>query len=147
MARDFERELKIAYCAGIIDGEGAVVMRIRGRAIDYTLQVMMIDKEPLLELQKLYKGNINKYQSRNPKHSDTYRWAIWGNQARKALEEMLPFLKIKKKKAELLIEIDKLGTFNRWNLTEEVTSKRITLIGKYKDLFRQRKNNRWKGAD
>ena len=147
MARDLKRELKVAYCAGIIDGEGCISMRTRGNSIDYSVQVQMADIDPILVLQELYGGTVKQYKSKTKNSLPFFRWGLWANKAIYVLIDMLPYLTIKRRKAELAIKLINLGRFNRLTLTTDIKNQRAAIVLEYKSLTRQRYNNRWKEAD
>lgn len=146
MARKLKKELQIAYCAGILDADGHLGMRMRKNCIDFTVQIQMTDIEPILLFQELYGGNITKYQPKTKNSKEFYRWGVWSNKAIHILEDCFPYFTIKRKKAELAIKLLRLGRFNRKTLTQDVINRRREIVDEYKLLDSHRKYNRWGGV-
>jgi hypothetical protein len=92
------REIKLAWAAGFIDGEGCISI-YHQRGYYLVLTVSQKSKKPLLELQKIFGGKL--YNVRNKKY---WMWTLWGENAVPALVEMLPFLVLKKEQAKLAIK-------------------------------------------
>jgi len=102
-----------AYIAGIIDGEGSIVIsksyrkakRYNGKPI-YSLQItveMGCREIPEYLIQVIRKGSL---QSRiRPNHQrEMFSWIIYGKDAKKFLEEIKNELVYKKREAEIAIE-------------------------------------------
>ena len=95
-------ETEKAYIAGIIDGEGSIML-IRFHKNEYPSPCVSISSTDieLLEWIKdttkigriIYKKNYNK-----EKHLDSYTYRVIYNDALKLLEKVEPYLVIKKKK-------------------------------------------------
>lgn len=110
---------ELAYAAGIIDGEGCITITksvtkyIKRRCLNpqYQLRiaVVMADPEVCKWLNKRWPGclkilNPAKY---NPKAKPTFNWSISAQKAKFFLEQIYPFLKIKKRQALIGIEFQK----------------------------------------
>lgn len=103
----------IAWSAGIIDGEGYIVIvralnkyRNNSSYFSLTLGVEMQDRTAIEKLHELFGGSItlrHKNEKRKAKR-DSYVWRCGGITARKALEIVLPYLVVKDKQARLGIE-------------------------------------------
>jgi hypothetical protein len=89
-----------AYAAGLLDGEGTVVIRKDGMvhvemsntflpAVDY--------------MASMYGGTVHARKLRNG-WRQSYVWQVRGQLACRALEQMLPFLLIKREQAKLAIK-------------------------------------------
>lgn len=99
-------KVDLAYMAGIIDGEGylGIWFDPRNNAASPKIVVEMSHLESIQWLQNLYAGyKIQKIFPRNIKHQITYRWEVWGKDAVKIVQLLLPFLKAKRREAELFI--------------------------------------------
>ena len=113
---------KIAYLAGIVDGEGCICMT-RGfssrKASGPTFKIRLtICSTSLVLLDWLvvnFGGNYTKKALKigmENKHSKSYNWNIHCDKAGQIIEMVLPYLVIKKRQAELVLayrKIQKLG--------------------------------------
>ena len=99
----------LAYIAGYFDGEGCVL--INGTS---TIQITIVNTyKPTLEwLKSLFNGSVSERYIQKEVHRVSYSWQLSGNNACIFLETLLPFLREKKKQAELAILFHKLP---RWN--------------------------------
>jgi hypothetical protein len=93
------REQWIIYAAGFFDGEGCVQIAHRKKTKVYFLKINAVQKtnEPLKILQGLFGGGI--YTRRTA----PYAWDASSQQAFHALQEMLPYLIVKRKQAAIAI--------------------------------------------
>ncbi|MFA5377841.1 MAG: LAGLIDADG family homing endonuclease [Dehalococcoidia bacterium] len=99
------------YTAGIIDGEGSIMInRSYGptykRGFSYRLEVTVTNTNEWLVnwLKMNYGGSIHLRKSRKPQEKDCYAWSLWSRAARRFLEFILPYLILKKAQAEIAIQ-------------------------------------------
>lgn len=102
---DSPSETDLSYLAGIIDGEGSMGIynqKIRGKKISQliTLSIAMVRLEAISKLQKHFGGKIFIQTNRNP----TFRIKYSSRSAITVLTQILPYLKLKKRQAELCID-------------------------------------------
>lgn len=99
------RESDLAYCAGIIDGEGCFCISKRHKTPPQWLAVIavtMVTKEPLLFLQRILSGHISgSGKTRTGKRQ--WHWAIEADKAKTVAKLLLPRLLVKQAQAKLLI--------------------------------------------
>ncbi len=114
---------KYAYAAGIIDGEGSISVskcnHRKGAAnpgYAITIDVAMKDGRVIDWLFGTFGGSVRQ-ESNNPscyrkspdgriyKNCTLYHWYIKCNKAAEVLKRVLPFLKLKKRQAELAIRL------------------------------------------
>jgi hypothetical protein len=94
-----------AYLAGILDGEGSigVYKRFVGKkkGASYSLRVMVgnTDVSLIRWLQRLG-GSIYEQKPKKSNWSVCYTWTVWANQAAAILEEVLPYMLVKREQAE-----------------------------------------------
>lgn len=134
----FEGELKInkeesAYLAGIIDGEGTISIIFHKQkgypSYGVVLRVYNTNKE-LLEWikEKNGYGNIRRQISiKNWTKSSwrqVYSWQIYPKNIRVLLPQILPYLIIKRKQAELTIEFLNLTKFPSSRISKEAQIRR-----------------------
>jgi hypothetical protein len=111
------KEIDIAYCAGLFDGEGSVSLSIHNNnktrkdglprnSPMLLLQLSSCDRSVLDWFFDIWQVGhvIISYRPKRPEHNVNYSWRVQGQKALLVLKTMLPFLKIKKKQAELAIE-------------------------------------------
>jgi hypothetical protein len=129
----------LAYVAGLFDGEGSIVIgynkpdATRGRKVpSYWLQVGITNTDrPLIDwLHATFDGHIsdNSHSPSRKNQRPCWVWRTMGTQARAFLQDISPYLRIKKDQALLAIEfqdhIDTPGFAKRKDLTPEILEKR-----------------------
>jgi len=104
-------KIELAYCAGIIDGEGCFSLGRTtrgGRAISpkwyCKVSVDMTDRRPLEILSDLFKGKISPRKPQILGHKPGWIWQRWDLSAGEVASNLLPFLQVKKAQAELILE-------------------------------------------
>ena len=119
-------ETEKAYIAGIIDGEGSIMLqRIHKNEFPSPcVSVASTSLELLNWLKKtIGKGMIISKKNYNPEvHKDCYSYVLRRNDAIKLIEEIYPYLVIvsKKKRAKLIIEKYKALTPRNGRYTSEM---------------------------
>jgi len=110
---------ELAYCAGIIDGEGCISMFEQNNETSqkqwrkagdvryrYKVKVKMVDHEACALLMEVFGGSLywnplQKLQERQ--RFATITWTVSERRAAKCIRQLLPYLRIKQKQAELLL--------------------------------------------
>lgn len=123
-------EIEKAYIAGIIDGEGSIMLQ-RFHTNQYPAPCVSI-ASTTIELLTWLKGTIGygviiKKKNYNPeKHKLSYSFVIKQNNAIKLLEDIYPYLIIesKRKRAEMIITQYKDLTPRNGRYTEEQLAKK-----------------------
>jgi len=132
---------QLAYFAGIIDGEGCICIYARthkNKTIDYfpRLQMMNTSKELLEWVTSNIGGMVVTRLSKNPKWKTRYEWYTQRHLMDKIAPAILPYIVIKKRQIEILIEFR--NTFNihygSKGVPEEVYKTRHNLITQLKSL-------------
>jgi hypothetical protein len=99
-----EKEWKIGYLAGLIDGEGSLSVDK-----DYNMCSIFIANTSMLLvdwLQKNFGGHICKFKKRRDNWSESYRWyASRTLDVKIILEAVIPYLTIKQDAARKMLEI------------------------------------------
>jgi len=120
------RDQWICWAAGFFDGEGSIGIMKDSKTRHYYLHltVAQIDVASLQVLQGLFGGRINLREKRTEKRRAIHTWRLASQGARQVLEELLPFLIVKHRQAELAIELCN-DTANRWGVvTDEEVARR-----------------------
>jgi len=133
--------LNLAYCAGIVDGEGSIFIlrRKTKKGNDYfvpLLAVGMTDKSPLDILNTMLVGKIEPLARPEKTQKGTTRKPAWRFYSRGegliiTLQRLLPYLILKKSQAELAIEFYSLP---RWSRDKNVTARKSEICNKMKEL-------------
>lgn len=111
------KEIKLAYAAGFLDGEGCIRISKRnprnGRSTSYNLLVSIAQKDGNI-MDWLF-GNFGGMVYLKNKNKDNwiYEWRVTEVKAYNFLKELLPFIKYKKKQAELAIQFQQRRIFER----------------------------------
>ena len=121
------REQWICWAAGFFDGEGCIsIVKDKGNKHYFlTLAVSQVEMTSLQIFQALFGGNITTRHAPSDKtRRNCSHWRLSSQGARIVLEFLLPFLIVKKRQAELAIELCN-DTANRWGpVTDEEIEKR-----------------------
>lgn len=107
-----------AYAAGIVDGEGSIVITVRKpnkksrlKSRSHQLGVVVANtRKELPEWLKMSFGGFVWPQRSNRKRGwrVNWTWNIYANKAKEFLKLVLPFLILKKRQAELAIEFQEI---------------------------------------
>src|SRR3990172_5062751 len=104
--------IQLAWAGGFIDGEGYVGVTRNfnkvHRRIYYRimLDAAQIHLEPVARLQKMFGGRIN---FRENDHKGIWQWRVFGESARTALRLLLPYLVVKRRQAELVMDFSEVS--------------------------------------
>lgn len=111
------KALILAYTAGFLDGEGCIRINKRlpknNRSMSYNLFVSITQKDG--EIMDWLQGNFGGTILLNNKRKKSwiYEWRITEVKAFNFLKEILPFLKYKKKQAEIALQFQQRRIFER----------------------------------
>jgi hypothetical protein len=110
--------VQLAYLAGLLDGEGCITACKRGRTLktgtpqyEVVVSIGMVDQTAILwALQTTGLGSIRSFDNGryNKNWSVCHQWQVYSRDAAALLERVLPYLQIKRRQAELLIELTAL---------------------------------------
>lgn len=95
------------YTAGLLDGEGSIIM-----SAQRTLDVRIANtNRPVLDwLVSKYGGSICWRDRGDPRHKPSGEWVITCGKALPVLQAIAPYLKIKRKRAVLMIMLEQWRT-------------------------------------
>ncbi len=106
---------KYSYLAGIIDGEGCLIISRsdRGNYKNYygRIHVKNTDKRLMKWLVDHFGGNIHLHPPKSDKHAIAYSWYFSGNAKSKEifLLALMPYLIVKREQAKILVEFFRLS--------------------------------------
>lgn len=123
----------LAYCAGLIDGEGCISAAPIPRcpaSYSVTLTVGMCDREGLDLLVAVFGGEVRADRKLTSTGKTLYRWSLSCRKAAAALRLLEPYLRVKRARAVwaiALAETAKQGADRVVPLTEAETAYRRSL--------------------
>jgi len=132
-------ETSKAYIAGIIDGEGSIMIRGCGHYDEVLLEVGNTDIKMVDFLKTCYGGSITTYNPKRAKRT-MFSWRIWCNQAEVVLRDVSPYLITKKEQAYVALRLREIVREQNCAgkpMTEEMLTRRkrcFSVIGALKDL-------------
>ena len=124
------RTHEVCWAAGFFDGEGYIVIQKRShkKYIGHYLRIGInhVAIEPLLEMQRLFGGSIEKQNpekvvgNRKPRH----RWTLSTSSAAETLKQLLPYMKNKNKVTGLALDFQKTIQDNKKKMQQDLLDKR-----------------------
>lgn len=126
-----------AYFAGILDGEGSIMLSSQGKGRKAPcVSVTSTDYELIEYLDNLYHGSICKNKKYKETYSQSWEWKIRNRVALQALKDAYPYLKIKRKqkRAKLLLDDYLACTPRNGRYTPEAIEAKNALIQKFATL-------------
>ena len=104
-------KLTAAYIAGFVDGEGYIsiypyVRKDRENQVYYkaSFKVSNTNKEIIEWLKSSFGGYIYTRTPKNPNDNISYTWSLDAKNTESVLKSIQPYLKIKKRQCELVLE-------------------------------------------
>ncbi|KKM95820.1 hypothetical protein LCGC14_1184420 [marine sediment metagenome] len=92
-----------AYTAGIVDGEGCILITRARRNLQLRVVVSNTNLEVLERLQLNYRGSVHVRKIYEPR-KQIYDWAVSGPDATELLRQIIPYLIIKEKEAKIAVQ-------------------------------------------
>lgn len=110
------KKVELAYLAGIVDGEGSISVKSESKKRPYVVYLSVTNTN--YDMIKIFEGHFGgKVRKRNWSNNQKnakknwkpcYEWCISKLQAVRAVEKLLPYIRIKNKQAILLLRLAKL---------------------------------------
>lgn len=123
-----------AYVAGLVDGEGCITAVSRRSCIEGGMSLGSTNRDVLVYLKELTGiGSVTPEghgRQRKKNHKPVYVWEVTVYPVKSLLIQLVPFLRIKKKQAELMIE---LFSFSKYP-TQLVSSRQLGMISEFREL-------------
>lgn len=92
--------VRLAYAAGLIDGEGCIGIYHNSHNGNYHIAVEMVDSSGLEELHNLFGGRWY-FKPATDVRRGRCSWMVFNSAAENALRLVLPYLRVKRPQAEL----------------------------------------------
>lgn len=123
------RDIDLSYMAATLDDEGCIRAGLKkGNKLNISVTVQMTTIEPL-ELFKFYfKGGLRKKKEKTKGGLPVFRYYASHRRAKYLLEELLPYLMIKKARADLALRILDIKLSNSGK--DPRAKKKLELAGK-----------------
>lgn len=123
--------IELAYLAGIIDGEGSIQL-VKNNKGSYTTRITVSNTDLRLIHWLMYSlgGSYYEQKKHNKNYKPTYHWVLSSKHTHNILLKVLPYLKLKKEQANILIK-HKDTCYNkqqRWRLSD--LEKEIIIVTK-----------------
>lgn len=133
-----------AYTAGLVDGEGSIMLLNRGtnRARGPWVSVGLTDYEPLEFLREQVGGFISKPKTRNEPRKDIRIWSIGDNAADALLKQLRPLLVIERRRSLAEAVIERYPTARHGRETPESARKRRAEAEELFQWMRKRNDER-----
>ncbi len=158
-------EVALAYCAGLIDGEGCISIsrtdqkkkstngqEYYSKGFRLFLNMTLNDsRKPLDFLVGILGGKIYKHNRKTKNGGDLFSWYCDGNRALKAIKKIKDYLIIKKKEALLGIEFQNHINRNKVNTyrfgREYLYDERKVMYDKMKEMKKNRADVEHKSSE
>lgn len=105
LALEIRTRLTAAYVAGLIDGEACIYLARRRKWYTARCDIGMAEKGlPILQMMKhRYGGSLRKSREATAKWAAVWTWTLHSRQCKAMLREVLPYLKLKREQAILIL--------------------------------------------
>lgn len=131
----------VIWAAGFFDGEGCVSgsfgMNYQNdrRALALKVAIAQTVAAPLEIFQRLWGGTVRTKQSGNPRHKQQWMWCLSGTTAIPFLEDVLPYLRVKREVAELgLALLRTIRPRGNYAVSDELMAYRIPIVEEMRRL-------------
>ena len=95
----------LAYIAGFIDGEGSIII---GRKYNISVVAGQVDPRPLHLINRYYPGHLRWISRRHKGWSDYWHLTVHGLTALRMIQDILPFLVLKREQAEVPLMLQQI---------------------------------------
>ena len=137
-------DLDKAYLAGLIDGEGSIIIRRNngngnGRGLSLIVQVALASKPVLDWAKSLYGGQVYTYRDkRNENWKPISHWHIGSREALALLLDTQSYMKVKGEEASVAIDFQATKSSRKSrHLTDEESLREYSQCGLLKALKRR----------
>jgi hypothetical protein len=115
-------DVELAYLAGFVDADGSIGVVTVAKTKQYVGQIAVSNcNKAIIDLfVKHFGGRVRKRHWKNPKWKPNYEWKLTAKKAAFVIDAIRPFLFIKSRQAELVLELQNIKSKNsssakRWH--------------------------------
>lgn len=103
----------LIWAAGFFDGEGCVSVVLQKRG-DFMVRLFVgnTNVQALFAFKEMFGGTIYERPAKSIRHKTAYQWQVVSGQAFRALEQLLPYLRVKREQAELALQFRQFAAFD-----------------------------------
>jgi len=134
------KDTDMAYIAGFFDGEGSIFVSKSKKQYFLTVSISNTNLLVLESIQRIIGGGISKSPDNRENSSQLFRLRLYCNEAKKFLERILSYLKIKKEQAKLAIEFQSKMEMGKLTIPKEKQEKYRIQINSFN---KKRKKKSW----
>ena len=108
-------EVELAYLAGIVDGEGCITGRLgitdkrRSPNLGVRFLISNTDQRLVQWVRDKWGGRIYAHKRHNARWKTAFQWEVTLGQAAPILRSILPYLLLKRRQAEIALELHSLS--------------------------------------
>lgn len=127
-------EMRLSYCAGIMDSDGYFSIKKsswaqrHNNAVGYNYSIKIgckqISQKALLLMSEMFGGNIRKEKPNCEKGKPLFSWQLTDKKAEMTIKKLIPFLIVKKDRAEILLELRMLKSHGRLGIATTIKTNR-----------------------
>ena len=135
-----DKQLDLAYLAGLFDGEGCIfVQKVdRGGVIPnyiVRVQICMTNKQVIDKVHDDWGGFylIHKKDQKNPKHKRAYELVWTSKRACTLLDALLPHMEVKRREAELAMQLQQHIDANRGRKWRSASPGDISQVARFRE--------------
>jgi hypothetical protein len=96
-------EIEKSYISGLIDGEGSIFMEKNEKRYNIIINCSNTNKKIIYWLYSIFGGHVYTRKSKG-NHKESYIWRIRKEASTNFLNQISPYLRVKKKQANLVYE-------------------------------------------
>ena len=126
----------VAYIAGFFDGEGSIFISKSKKQYYLGITISNTNLSVLESIQRVMGGEISKSPDNRENRLQLFRLRLYSSEAKKFLERLLPYLKIKKEQARLAIEFQSKMEKGKLTIPKEEQEK-------YRIQINQKRKRKW----
>ena len=122
-------ETEKAYLAGFFDGEGSISCHFNASGC-IQLQMSLVNSydAPLIRLHELFGGSLFQCKRGPTGRKTLWRWTVVGKACQLPLETLLPYLQLKKRRAEYGLGLLSLNGLPGQHADDSTTTKKMLLV-------------------
>jgi hypothetical protein len=120
----------VAYCAGLFDGEGCISASRSyhcQKNVRVSIYVTMCDRAGPEFMARTFGGHVREWKRKTRSGKAVFSWGLHCRKAAAVLELMLPYLQIKRSRAESAIKLAALSIGRDRTRTHQFSDAEISL--------------------